>query len=100
MVGMELTIANKNSECGNMPYYAIFCVCVIMSHSVAHLKLSSCSVSIVDLNVGKILVSLFANFRLFARIARYNVRHVMYNVQMNTMSSVMQSLYVLCANRA
>jgi hypothetical protein len=30
MVGMELTIANKNSECGSMPQYAISCLYVII----------------------------------------------------------------------
>jgi len=49
MVGMELIIANKNSECGSMP----FLVYVIFPYPLEHFELSSCFPSIVDLNVGK-----------------------------------------------
>jgi len=38
MVGMELTIANKNSECGSMPQYAITCLYVI----IPNLPILSC----------------------------------------------------------
>ena len=56
MVGMGLTIANKNSECGSMPQYAISCLYVVIPYLLAHFELSSSSPSIVDLKVGKIQV--------------------------------------------
>jgi hypothetical protein len=51
MVGVELTIANKNLECGYMPQYAISCLYVIIPYILAHFGLSSCSPSIVDLTL-------------------------------------------------
>jgi hypothetical protein len=90
MLGTELTIANKNSECGSMPYYAISCVCM------CHYFILSCTFEVVilfrqysRLDCWQDSVSLFTNFRLFDRIARYNV-------QMNTVICYAFTLSALC----